>query len=103
MREVLKTLLSEAGLLFNITGITILVYNIINIFYIAKHKKLNFLNLLASILTLLIIVMTFKSNLILSDVPEIGSIVNSYLLLLSLIVNIINLIISVYFCIKNKS
>ncbi len=103
MGEVLKTLLSEARLLFNIIVITILVYNVINIFYIAKHKKLNFLNLLASILTLLIIVITFKSNLILADVPEIGSIVNAYLLLLSLILNIINLIISVYFCIKNKS
>lgn len=97
MREVLKTLLSEAGLLFNITCITILPYNIINIFYIAKNKKLNFLNLLASILTSLIIVITFKSNLILYDVLEIGSIVNSYLLLLSLIVNIISLIISVNF------
>lgn len=97
MREVLKTLLSEAGLLFNITCITILAYNIINIFYIAKNKKLNFLNLLASILTSLIIVVTFKSNLILYDVLEIGSIVNSYLLLLSLIVNIISLIISVNF------
>lgn len=103
MSEVIRTLLSEARLLFSITVITMLIYNIISILYIAKHKKLNFLNLLASILTLLIIVITFKSNLILSDVPEIGSIVNSYLLVLSLLGNIINLIISVYFCIKNKS